>query len=127
MPGVPAARGGQKWNVLDYVKGTTEFTTLIGTYFEPKSQLPPSPPPALRSLSVHYWRLKDHPDPQTPHKEDEIYYVLRGRGTIVVNGTTHTLTEGDVIFVPRCAEHRFGDFDEEGLHLLVVFSPEYSG
>ncbi len=61
-------------------------------------------------------------DPQTPHGEDEIYYVLNGRGTIEVQGQTREIHPGSVIFVPAKAEHRFQDIKED-LALLVLFSP----
>ena len=61
-------------------------------------------------------------DPQNPHTEDEIYYVLEGRGRIRVGDDDIDVKRGSVIFVPAGAEHRFHSFDED-LRLLVVFAP----
>jgi mannose-6-phosphate isomerase-like protein (cupin superfamily) len=61
-------------------------------------------------------------DKQTPHTEDEIYYVVRGRGKIRIGGTETPVSDGRVIFVEANAEHRFFDIEEE-LVLLVVFAP----
>jgi mannose-6-phosphate isomerase-like protein (cupin superfamily) len=61
-------------------------------------------------------------DRQSPHTEDEIYYVVRGRARFT-NGTTESAAEpGAVLFVPARQVHRFHSITEE-LVLLVVFAP----
>jgi mannose-6-phosphate isomerase-like protein (cupin superfamily) len=65
-------------------------------------------------------------DPQSPHKEDELYIVMSGRATVFVGGETRPIVAGSVIFVGAGVEHRFLDI-EERLVLLVAFGPaEYS-
>jgi len=65
-------------------------------------------------------------DPQSPHTEDELYYVVSGRATAFVDGERRPIREGSVIFVGAHVEHRFVDI-EDRLVLLVVFGPaEYS-
>ena len=64
-------------------------------------------------------------DPQTPHKEDEMYYVVRGRGRMRVGTEDHAISEGSVIFVAANVEHRFHDITEE-LVVLVFFAPAES-
>lgn len=64
-------------------------------------------------------------DPQQPHAEDEVYYVLGGRGRIIVAGEERPVAAGDVIFVAAQAEHRFHDIAER-LSLLVFFAPEHA-
>jgi mannose-6-phosphate isomerase-like protein (cupin superfamily) len=61
-------------------------------------------------------------DPQSPHAQDEIYYVLSGRALITSGGRDREVAPGDVIFVPAREEHRFHSI-EERLSLLVVFAP----
>jgi len=51
-------------------------------------------------------------DHQKPHREDEIYYVVRGRAR----------SAGSVIFVAAEVGHRFYDIEEE-LAALVFFAP----
>lgn len=65
-------------------------------------------------------------DGQSPHKEDEIYYVIRGRAKMKLGREEREVREGDVIFVDKNLEHRFFDIVEE-LVLLVVFAPAESG
>src|SRR5262245_6537677 len=74
-------------------------------------------------LSLGVYRLgRGEADPQTPHSEDEIYYVMSGRGVLRVGGRDHALGPGEAAFVPARAEHRFHDIAED-LTLLVVFAP----
>ena len=65
-------------------------------------------------------------DPQGPHTEDEVYYVVAGRGQIRVAGEDRPVTAGSVVFVGADVEHRFHDIEEE-LVVLVAFGPaEYT-
>src|SRR5919197_3615814 len=61
-------------------------------------------------------------DPQTPHNEDEIYYVLSGRAELEVEGTRHPAGPGTIAFVTRYAEHRFVEIEDD-LEVLVIFAP----
>ena len=66
-----------------------------------------------------YVLVAPEPDRQQPHEDDEVYYVLEGRGTLDVEGETVELEEGHAVFVPAHAEHRFSAY--ELLSLFVVF------
>ena len=61
-------------------------------------------------------------DTQSPHSEDEVYYVVRGRGKLQRGSEELAANPGDVLFVPALQPHRFHSIDEE-LVLLVVFAP----
>ena len=61
-------------------------------------------------------------DLQSPHTEDELYYVLAGRGMMTVGGEIRPVVPGSVIFVAATVPHRFHDIAER-LELLVVFGP----
>jgi mannose-6-phosphate isomerase-like protein (cupin superfamily) len=61
-------------------------------------------------------------DPQSPHGEDELYYVVAGRAKVTVGGATRELIKGSLVFVAAKAPHRFHDITER-LELLVVFGP----
>ena len=61
-------------------------------------------------------------DPQSPHGEDEIYYVVEGCGQIRIGDVDHAARAGSVIFVPARAEHHFHSI-EATLRILVVFGP----
>ena len=61
-------------------------------------------------------------DPQQPHTEDEIYYVIAGRGRIHIGDDDLEVKPESVIFVAAGEEHRFHSITED-LRLLVVFAP----
>jgi mannose-6-phosphate isomerase-like protein (cupin superfamily) len=61
-------------------------------------------------------------DPQKPHREDEMYYVVRGRARMQIGSDHVEVQAGSVIFVEAELEHRFYDIQEE-LEVLVVFAP----
>lgn len=64
-------------------------------------------------------------DPQQPHSEDEMYYVIRGKGQFFCDGKDVSVTEGSVLYVPKLIEHRFHSIEED-LHILVFFAPAES-
>jgi len=65
-------------------------------------------------------------DPQSPHTEDEIYYVVSGKAVIRVGGDNRDVQAGSIVYVAKNVDHRFHSIAEE-LTLLVFFAPaEYS-
>ena len=61
-------------------------------------------------------------DPQKPHREDEMYFVVRGRARMQIGVEHAEVRAGSVIFVEAEAEHKFYDIQEE-LEVLVFFAP----
>ena len=81
--------------------------------------------PAM-SCGVYVLRAGEE-DPQVPHNEDEIYYVVSGVARMKVGRANQpeqdrVVTPGHVIFVKAHEEHRFHDITQD-LVLLVVFAP----
>jgi quercetin dioxygenase-like cupin family protein len=64
-------------------------------------------------------------DPQRPHREDEMYYVVRGRARFFAGDEDREIAPGSVLFVAKNVEHRFHDITEE-LAVLVFFAPAES-
>jgi mannose-6-phosphate isomerase-like protein (cupin superfamily) len=68
-------------------------------------------------------------DPQKPHHEDELYYVVRGRARMKIKGAggdqDREVNTGSVIFVAKNIEHHFYQIAEE-LTVLVFFAPAES-
>ena len=65
-------------------------------------------------------------DPQSPHTEDEVYYVVQGRAQIQVGDEHRPVEPGSLVFVAALVEHRFHSISED-LTVLVFFAPaEYS-
>jgi quercetin dioxygenase-like cupin family protein len=64
-------------------------------------------------------------DRQKPHREAEVYYVLRGRARFKAGAEDREVSAGSVIFVAAEVGHRFYDIAEE-LAVLVLFAPAES-
>jgi mannose-6-phosphate isomerase-like protein (cupin superfamily) len=62
------------------------------------------------------------PDLQQPHTEDEVYYVISGRGRVTVGDDVRDVRAGSIGFVATAVPHRFHDITED-LTLLVAFGP----
>ena len=64
-------------------------------------------------------------DPQAPHHEDEMYYMIRGRAHFRADDQDRQdreVSSGSVLFVAAEVEHGFYDITEE-LAILVFFAP----
>lgn len=59
-------------------------------------------------------------DRQQPHRQDELYVVMAGRGRFERAGERVPFGPGDVLFVPAGVCHRFLDFSDD-LAVWVVF------
>ena len=65
-------------------------------------------------------------DPQSPHTEDEVYYVVNGKAQIKVADEDRAVKAGSIVYVAKNVEHRFHTIEEE-LTVIVFFAPaEYS-
>ena len=65
-------------------------------------------------------------DPQSPHTEDEVYYVVSGKAKILVADENRDVQAGSIVYVAKNVAHRFHSIEEE-ITLLVFFAPaEYS-
>ena len=65
-------------------------------------------------------------DPQSPHTEDEVYYVVSGKAQIKVADEDRAVQAGSIVYVAKNVEHRFHSI-EEALTGIVFFAPaEYS-
>jgi len=61
-------------------------------------------------------------DPQNPHAQDEVYYVIAGRAQIRVGDEERLVQPGDTIYVAAQVPHKFHTITED-LTLLVFFAP----
>ena len=65
-------------------------------------------------------------DPQSPHTEDEVYYVVSGKALLRVGEEDRAVGAGAIAYVAASVPHRFHTIEAD-LTVLVFFAPaEYS-
>lgn len=64
-------------------------------------------------------------DPQSPHTEDEVYYVVSGKAQITVADESRDVQAGSIIYVTKNVAHHFHSIEED-LTVLVFFAPAES-
>ncbi len=78
------------------------------------------------SMSIGIYHLAaGSDDPQIPHNEDEVYFVISGRAMLRGGNEDTELGPGSIVFVPANEKHRFHTIQED-LTLLVLFAPPES-
>jgi mannose-6-phosphate isomerase-like protein (cupin superfamily) len=65
-----------------------------------------------------------HPNQQTPHEQDEIYVIARGRGILVHDGERDSFESGDLMFVAAGTEHHFEEFTDDLAVWVVFYGPD---
>lgn len=80
----------------------------------------------VRDLSAGLYVLeRGAVDPQRPHNEDELYFIVSGHGSITVGEDVRAVGPGSLVFVAAGVSHRFHGITER-LEVLVVFGPAES-
>jgi len=64
-------------------------------------------------------------DRQRPHEEDEVYYVINGRGAIRVADEDRPVKAGSLVFVAAGVDHRYHDIEEE-IRVLIFWAPPHN-
>lgn len=74
------------------------------------------------SLSCGIYHLpRGSRDMQSPHDEDEVYFVLSGRARMKVAGEEQQVQPGTVLYVRATEKHSFFEIEED-MTLLVFFA-----
>jgi len=60
------------------------------------------------------------PNQQTPHAQDELYFVVRGSGVLYHDGRRERFEAGDAMFVAAGIEHHF-EHSSDDFEIWVVF------
>ncbi|HTK99086.1 MAG TPA: cupin domain-containing protein [Pseudomonadales bacterium] len=63
------------------------------------------------------------PNRQTPHAQDELYAVVRGRGVLVHAGRRDAFEAGDLLFVAAGVDHHYEAFSEDLALWRIFYGP----
>ena len=83
------------------------------------------------ALGVTMFWMKSSEDPEKSlipkHKHgEEVFYVVKGSGTIIIDGKDFHIKEGDSLLIPSGAEH-YGNIESDELVILCVENPPRPG
>ena len=63
-------------------------------------------------------------DYQGTHAQDELYIIMKGSGTLMIEEAKHPFVEGDVLFVPAERQHRFVEFSPDLITWAIFWGPK---
>ena len=76
-------------------------------------------------VSIGLAVVKDRIRPHYQKVSDEIYYVLRGQGTITIGQDQQELHEGDVVSIPKGQVHSFVNTGADPCLILFSSGPKF--
>jgi mannose-6-phosphate isomerase-like protein (cupin superfamily) len=95
-----------------------------------RQKLPPDPSVFRAYYGLRHGTMKvgiyapDRIDAQHPHRQDELYIVIRGSGDFVKDGERSRFAANDVLFVEAGSTHRFENFSDDFCTWVVFWGPE---
>jgi mannose-6-phosphate isomerase-like protein (cupin superfamily) len=72
------------------------------------------------NLSLVFFAPREK-DYQTFHEEDEFYFIVRGKGDLIIDGERFICEVGDVFFVEKRLAHNFESFTSDFAVWAVFF------
>jgi quercetin dioxygenase-like cupin family protein len=77
--------------------------------------------------SVSLVQVRDREQPHVHTRYDLTVYVVRGEGTLWLEGTPMPMQAGDAAYIEKGATHYFVNQGREPAASIVVFAPAFSG
>ena len=74
------------------------------------------------SMTVEYFSPQEI-DQQTPHKQDELYVIIKGHATLCREGERIRCTKTDIVFVPAGMNHWFENFSDDFATWVIFYGP----
>ena len=75
------------------------------------------------SMTIEYFAPQEV-DTQTPHKQDEIYVVIKGHSKFYRDGENTSCKKGDILFVPAGIQHHFENFSDDFATWVIFYGPD---
>ena len=102
-----------EFNTNEYIKNIEKGTSYYHTFIN------------RNNLAAGILRLKPgEEDSQSPHENDEIYYVVRGDGFLNIAGNDYEISEAKAYFVGKNIEHKFHGNKKELVVLYFFGGPD---
>ena len=78
-----------------------------------------------KNLSVSIATMTGKSVPHMHKKMEEIYYVVKGKGKMVIDGELAEIKEGDLISIPKNKFHHVETEPNESIEVIVVTHPKF--
>jgi len=59
------------------------------------------------------------------HDPEQCYYIVRGRGLMIIEGETREVTVGDAVYIPPNSKHGIMNIGNDVLEYLTANSPAF--
>ncbi len=59
-------------------------------------------------------------DLHSHHNHEQLYYILKGKGTVLVGDERQEVKEGDTVYLPSDIPHQIANRNEDWLEYLVI-------
>lgn len=79
----------------------------------------------FKNASATYFEVTGSHGKVMSKRSDRIYYVIEGNGEFEINGTVQSVSEGDVMIVPKRTPYDY-TAKSKTLKLFLVHTPAYS-
>lgn len=76
-------------------------------------------------ISIAHDIVLGEAEPHMHKKMEEVYYVTKGIGQIMIDEEVLDIKEGDLIPIPKNTWHYLRKIDEKDLEVLVITHPRY--
>lgn len=60
------------------------------------------------------------------HEPEQCYYIIKGRGLMIIEGEAKEVTSGDAIYIPSNRKHGIKNIGDEVLEYLTANSPVFT-
>ena len=77
------------------------------------------------NLSLSVATITGKSEPHKHEKTEEVYFILKGQGTIYIDGESKEIGEGDLIPIPKNKFHHIEMVDNKTIELFVITHPKF--
>lgn len=78
-----------------------------------------------KDLSISHNIVSEKPRKHLHKKMEEIYYIEKGRGKVIIDEEILDVKKGDLVRVPKGAWHCLKKIGRGSLEVLVINNPKY--
>jgi mannose-6-phosphate isomerase-like protein (cupin superfamily) len=81
---------------------------------------------STQSISIQISEIPVAPEqPVHSHSPEQCYYIIKGKGLMIIEGETSEVTEGDAVYIPSNKKHGIKNTGGVVLEYLTANSPTF--